>query len=585
MQAGYVAAGVAVVKFGIDSVKAFEEAQNVMAQTENVLRSTGGQANVTERQVLELASTWQDLTGIQDDAIQSSENLLLTFRDVTNEVGKGNDIFSQAEVSILDMATALNRGAIPSAEELQKITIQLGKALNDPIVGMTALRRVGVSFNQSQVATIKRLQESGDLMGAQKVILKELNAEFGGAAKAAGDTFAGQVAKLRAEINNLQESIGGLIVGELVPLVAVLNDIANARLPAATDALHLFGTVADVVSRATGLLPPQVKELTDALGDNSKEIEFSKSRIEDWAQSIRLGGLSFEQLRAQLKRTGAPMENVDQIMGDVHRTVDRMTSDFNHAGDVIHHFANLAGKDLQGFKHDTVGSVREMFGSIDGFEKKWALTGKEVAKTQSDMVKKSKQVAKDYKELDRTAVPEGFQRWLLEQGPDAVHVFAQKSAQGQKQMLADWRATKSNLQSITDSIKHILGVGGEEAGVAFSQGIAHGIASGKTGVTTASANVAEAAMAAAKSKLGISSPSKEMHKIGVATMQGFIEGMSSMSSKVPVLSLVGGTGPGRAAGSAGQSSPGMRGGRGGKVILDRRHYVEQADYESTFRGF
>jgi hypothetical protein len=150
-------------------------------------------------------------------------------------------------------------------------------------------------------------------------------------------------------------------------------------------------------------------------------------------------------------------------------------------------------------------------------------------------------------------------------------------------MVSAWRTIKSNLQSTVDTIKHILGVGGEQAGVAFSQGIAHGIASGKTGVTSASANVAEAAMAAAKEKLGISSPSKEMHKIGVATMQGFIGGMSSMQSKVPVLSLVGGTGPGRAVGSAGQG--GGRARRGGNVILDRRHYVEQADYESTFRGF
>src|SRR4029450_2742549 len=94
MKTGYLIAASADVKRGMDSVKAFSEAQQVMAQTEAVLRSTGGAAGVTSQNVLELSSTMQDLPGIQDDAIQSSENLLLTFRDVANEVGAGNDIFN-----------------------------------------------------------------------------------------------------------------------------------------------------------------------------------------------------------------------------------------------------------------------------------------------------------------------------------------------------------------------------------------------------------------------------------------------------------------------------------------------------------
>src|SRR5262245_66611796 len=65
--------------------------------------------------------------------------------------------------------------------------IQLGKALNDPIKGVTALQRVGVSFTKSQKNQIKALVESGNTLGAQKVILRELGKEFGGAAKAATD--------------------------------------------------------------------------------------------------------------------------------------------------------------------------------------------------------------------------------------------------------------------------------------------------------------------------------------------------------------------------------------------------------------
>jgi hypothetical protein len=57
-------------------------------------------------------------------------------------------------------------------------------------------------------------------------------------------------------------------------------------------------------------------------------------------------------------------------------------------------------------------------------------------------------------------------------------------------------------------------------------------------------------------------PGKEMHKIGVATMQGFIEGMTSMRPKVPVLSVVGGRAA-RPVGSAGQGGP-----AGNELLLD-----------------
>lgn len=322
------AAAAGVVKFGIDSVKAFSEAQQVMAQTEAVLASTGGQAGVTSQDVLNLASRWQNLTGIQDDAIQSSENLLLTFRAVHNEAGRGNDIFNQATVAILDMSTALNRGAIPSAEQLQQSTIQLGKALNDPIAGMTALKRVGVSFDESQIATIKHLQESGDLMGAQKVILKELSKEFGGAAKAAGDTFAGSMAKLQANINNLQEEIGEALVPRLADLSSALSDIATKKLPETSTAISLFTqgledleVVSSVLPTITGGWGASLGLLRDALDGTDVQLRLAKDSVSNWAKAVAAGSLTIEQLRKELTATGASTEAVDKIINDVRGTM------------------------------------------------------------------------------------------------------------------------------------------------------------------------------------------------------------------------------------------------------------------------
>ncbi|MES2155937.1 MAG: hypothetical protein V4510_12455, partial [bacterium] len=72
--------------------------------------------------------------------------------------------------------------------------IKVGKALNDPTKGLTALSRVGILFTDQQKKQIKALQKSGDLLGAQKIILKELGTEFGGSFAAKGKTATGTVA-------------------------------------------------------------------------------------------------------------------------------------------------------------------------------------------------------------------------------------------------------------------------------------------------------------------------------------------------------------------------------------------------------
>jgi hypothetical protein len=263
-QTAMLAAGAAVVGFAVSSVKAFAEQEQVMAQTEAVLKSTGGAANLTAEDITNLASRLRDLTSIDDEAIQASSNLLLTFREVRNEVGKGNDIFNQAQGAILDMATALNQGAIPSSEELKSATLALGKALNDPITGMTALRRVGVSFNESQRETIQALVESGDLMGAQKVILRELTKEFGGAAEAAGDTFAGKLQELKNTFEDLQETVGSFAVETLSDFLKGLEQIGGF--------LNITGPSLEETAQMTKELVLQLQQSLQDLADASGNV-------------------------------------------------------------------------------------------------------------------------------------------------------------------------------------------------------------------------------------------------------------------------------------------------------------------------
>jgi acid phosphatase family membrane protein YuiD len=89
--------------------KQFEESHKIAKQTDAVLKSTGGAANVTAKHVSDLATAISKKTGIDDEAIQSGENLLLTFTKVRNETGKGNKIFDQATRVVTDMSAALGQ--------------------------------------------------------------------------------------------------------------------------------------------------------------------------------------------------------------------------------------------------------------------------------------------------------------------------------------------------------------------------------------------------------------------------------------------------------------------------------------------
>ena len=84
-----------------------QEAQKVAAQTNAVLKSTGGIAGVSAKDVDKLATSLSNLSGVDDELIASGENVLLTFTNVRNVTGKGNDIFDQATKAALDMSTAL----------------------------------------------------------------------------------------------------------------------------------------------------------------------------------------------------------------------------------------------------------------------------------------------------------------------------------------------------------------------------------------------------------------------------------------------------------------------------------------------
>jgi len=263
-----LALGGGALDFLKDSMSEARDAQKVSAQTAQVIKSTGGAAGASAKQIGDLATAISNKTGVDDEAIQSNENMLLTFTNVKNAVGKGNDIFNQATQTISDMSAALGQDGKSSA-------IQLGKALNDPVKGITALSRVGVSFTDQQKKQIKGLVAHGDALGAQKVILKELSKEFGGSAAAtatAGD-------KMKVAFGNLKEQVGtalmpvidkfaSFVSGKVVPAISgFITGIQNGTGPGGK-----LATVVGKIRDAFKTAMPKVKAVIGFLVDNKEAV-------------------------------------------------------------------------------------------------------------------------------------------------------------------------------------------------------------------------------------------------------------------------------------------------------------------------
>jgi hypothetical protein len=300
---GLGVAGVAAVGLGVSFVKAAEESQKVTRQTSAVVKSMGNVAHISADQVADLSEQLALKTGVDDEVIQSGENVLLTFGNIRNEVGRGNDIFTQATKTALDMSVALG-------SDLQGANIQLGKALNDPIKGITALQRVGVSFTQDQKDQIEQLVKHNDMLGAQKIILEELGKEFGGSAEAQATASD----KMAVAWGNVQESLGEALLpvyeaftawvineavpwieGELVPALEDFSDwMQSDGIPKMQEFAgwmqdHLLPAVQDVATEVRDVLVPALDDMVGFFEENPWAV---KAVVALTGLALAFGGVS-----------------------------------------------------------------------------------------------------------------------------------------------------------------------------------------------------------------------------------------------------------------------------------------------------
>ncbi|WP_057465666.1 phage tail length tape measure family protein [Pseudovibrio sp. POLY-S9] len=280
-----VAAGVAMAAFAAVSVKAvnaFEAFEVQQKRTDAVLKATGFSAGRTSKQLEQLAQgvgldTLASTTGVRDAIAQ-----LLTFRSVAGTTFDRTIKLSQ------DLA-AVGFGTLSSS------AVQLGKALEDPVTGLSALRRVGVSFTQTQKDMIKNFMATGQVAKAQNAILDAVEKQVGGAGAAAGGGLAGAYDGLAESTQILLERWG--------------QQIASAT--GLTDAIRgIAGAVDEVNHKAT--LPGQLETTNEDIDRvQAKLLHFQKPTQGRGGRTGRIELLN-EELRELHSKRKEILKQIDQ---------------------------------------------------------------------------------------------------------------------------------------------------------------------------------------------------------------------------------------------------------------------------------
>lgn len=271
---GLAAVGVGAIAVGKDLIEAGEAAATSNARIDQIADSMGvfgDESKTATKRIKDLANEIARKTGIDQNQIKQAQATLLTFSEIAETAGDVGSSFDRATQASIDLAAAGFGTAETNA-------VQLGKALNDPITGLTALTRSGVTFTEEQKNLIASLVESGNTLEAQNMILGAIEQQVGGTAEATANSSD----KMSVAFSQLQEKLGQklLPVFEKVTtwvidtLVPALENAYNRIVPAFQGAWQsLSDTLGPIIQQIRDVLQPIFDRIVQFMKDNTEVVK------------------------------------------------------------------------------------------------------------------------------------------------------------------------------------------------------------------------------------------------------------------------------------------------------------------------
>ena len=287
-----VAFSMKLVKDSVGALAKLTEIQHVAELKLNaVLESTGHAARLGATELRNMANQLSKTSLISDDLIIDAQSIMLTFTKI------GRDTFPEA----LKQATNMS---LVFGQDLKQSVIQVGKALNDPVKGISALKRIGVSFSEVQKEQIENFMATNDLASAQKVILEELAMEMGGVAEKMANTPLSGWKQGWIDVKDALEGMGGAVLNLLRPLEWLW--VANGKMLKAFDefdkrvtgetALKEYKERLALASAESAKLSLQLGEIgRQVLQNTGREFDINSEKLEGFRQTSILTRRQFEE--------------------------------------------------------------------------------------------------------------------------------------------------------------------------------------------------------------------------------------------------------------------------------------------------
>lgn len=280
-----------------DWIQSAQESDKANKLVEQGIIATGGAAKVSAEDI----STWADelmrVTNFDDDEIKRKvSSIFLTFRNI------GGPTFKEAQVLALDLSTVLN-------QDLQSSAIMLGKALNEPVQGITALRRVGIQLTDQQEEQVKAFMAVNDIASAQRVILDEVANQVGGQASATADSLT----QMNNAMGEVSEQIGGILLPYIREFASYVKDSVIPVIQSTIEFFNKFGStimwvsgtaIAGFVAQAlwaakasftlsgamvalnSSIIANPIVLISGAIGFLISQIVRAKERVEEWTDVL-----------------------------------------------------------------------------------------------------------------------------------------------------------------------------------------------------------------------------------------------------------------------------------------------------------
>lgn len=303
MGIGAVVAGAfavrAVVNFASETIRMAEEVKQseaVLRQVAKVTGNFGSELDSVTSRLIKFANAQELRIGVDAEVIKQVQAQLLSFKALGQSAGEAGGMFDRATKAAFDMAMVLKKDAGAQA-------IALGKALENPIKGVTALARGGTTFTDQQKEQIRTLVESNRLLDAQALILTEVESQYGGAAEA-GALYS---ERFRLAVDQIKETIGialipsfeafvNWFIANVVPTLTVFFETELPRLIDAASAKMaelqpLFSTIGDIfreafdIAEEDTLLQGFLDKIV-ALGENESFITFLEQVVQGFVELL-----------------------------------------------------------------------------------------------------------------------------------------------------------------------------------------------------------------------------------------------------------------------------------------------------------